>query len=144
MKRFIMTVIMLFLFVVPVNALTLAWDAYSDPEASVLRIYGGASESGSWAIVVGDIPTTYEASQLPDNPNDNERVYYTIRAYDSVNDLESANSNIVSFYWTTGGGGSEGAAAVSGIRFLNCNPYDAMPDDGSPEWAICDGRYNKQ
>lgn len=139
----LIVIVMVMLCVGLANALTTAWDSYTDPNANIFRIYSSLNESGPWAVLIDDIPLSHVAAEIPDHTTDNERVYYIIRAYDSVDDLESENSDIVSFYWTTGGGGYEGPSSVMGIRLLDCDPYDAIPDDGSPEWQICDGRYGK-
>ena len=119
MKKLIsfISVVFLFTFLLTTShAMTVAWDAYTDTEAT----------------------------EIPDNPNDQERVYYMMRAYDSGEDAESGNSNVISYFWTTGGGGHTGPAGVGGVSLIDCGPLDNISDDGSPEWDICQGRHNKQ
>ena len=146
MKKLIsfISVVFLFTFLLTTShAMTVAWDAYTDTEATDLRIYHSLDQS-TWSLLVDSIPTNIVASEIPDNPNDQERVYYMMRAYDSGEDAESGNSNVISYFWTTGGGGHTGPAGVGGVSLIDCGPLDTISDDGSPEWDICQGRHNKQ
>lgn len=120
---------------------TLVWDAYTDTEADSLRIYQSTTgDAGPWTAIVNSIPTDMIASDVPNGP-DNTRVHYMMRAHSSGLDVESSNSDTVSFFWTTGGGGSTGPAGIGGIRLLDCTEYDGVPDDGSDNWDICAGRH---
>ena len=143
MKKFLIGILIsMFLFTTSASAMTLAWDAYTDPIATNLAIYV-SQDNNVWSILVDNIPTASVASEIPDHQTNNQRMYYMMRAFDSVNNEESANSESVSFYWTADGGGFEGPAGVGGIRLLDCSILDGTPDDGSPDWALCDGRHNK-
>ena len=134
----------LMLVVVPsAYALTLAWNSYSDTGATDLRIYHSLDQS-EWTLLVDSIPTDMVASEIPDG-SVNTRVYYMMRAVDTNPnpDAESGNSNVVSYFWTTSGQGYTGPTAVGGITLINCGPLDNIPDDGSPEWEICNSRHKK-
>lgn len=121
---------------------TIVWDTYTDTEADTLRIYQSSTKPYNWQELTFGIAKDNVAAEVPAGP-DNTRVYYKMNAHDSTNDMESSDSDVVSFYWTTGGGGTVGPAGVGGIRLLDCSTYDSITDDGSPEWDICAGRYNK-
>ena len=138
-------IVLVLLFAIPLaaNALTLAWNSYSDTGATDLRIYHSLDQS-EWTLLVDSIPTDMVASEIPDG-SENTRVYYMMRAVDTNPnpDAESGNSNVVSYFWTTGGNGHTGPTAVGGITLINCGPLDNIPDDGSPEWEICNSRHKK-
>ena len=136
------SIVLVLLLITSAHALTLAWDPYSDTVTTDLRIYTSIDKT-TWSILVDSIPADEVASEIPDNLNDYERVYYMMRAYDSVNDEESGNSNVVSYFWTSGGSGHTGPAGVGGVRLLDCSSFDAIPDDGSAEWTLCNDRHNK-
>ena len=145
MKKLIslFTIVLATLFIIgSASAMTLAWDAYTDTKATDLRIYSSLDQS-TWAILLDSIPTGSVAAEIPDNPVDNQRVHYLMRAFDSVSSQESGDSNSISFYWTTGGAGFEGPAGVDSIKFLDCDPFDGIADDGTAEWGLCNGRFNK-
>jgi len=127
------------------SAMTLAWDTFIDPVATDLRIYSTTdpTDPATWSILVDSIPTNMVASELDDHTTDGERVYYKMRSYDSNNQEESGDSNVVSFYWTESGAGHTGPAAVGGIKLLDCDYYDGISDDDSNNWDICNERYNK-
>ena len=130
-----------------VNAMTLAWDVYTDSKATNLRIYQSLDQT-NWTILVDNIPTDMVASEIPDHTTDYERVYYMMRAADTTvptNDPkhESPNSNVISYYWTTGGSGHTGPEAVNGVTLIDCGYYDNIPDDGSSQWDLCMNRHNK-
>lgn len=122
--------------------MTLAWDEYTDTAATDLRIYHSTDQT-NWTVLVDSIPTSMVASEIPDNANNQERVYYMMRGANTTAtpEEESGNSNIVSYFWTTSGGGHTGPAGVGGISLIDCEPYDSKPDDGSPEWETCSNRY---
>jgi len=137
-------IVLVLLFAIPLaaNALTLAWNSYSDTGATDLRIYHSLDQS-EWTLLVDSIPTDMVASEIPDG-SVNTRVYYMMRAVDTNPnpDAESGNSNVVSYFWLEGGGHT-GPSAVGGITLINCGPLDNIPDDGSPEWDICNSRHKK-
>lgn len=139
-KILVAIVIALFLFVTSASALTVAWDTYNDPIATSLRIYS-STDNTNWTLLVPDIPTSSTSVQVPNHTVDNQRVYYLLRAHDSAGNQESGDSNVITFYWTTGGNGVVGPAPVTGIRPLDCSVHDTSPDDGSPEWDLCQGRH---
>ena len=125
-----------------VHAMSVAWDQYTDTKATDLRIYSSVDQT-NWSILVDSIPTDQVAAEIPNHSQDYQRVYYMMRAHDVVANEESPDSESISFYWTTGGQGHVGPAGIQGIKLLDCAPYDAIADDGSPEWGICNGRFNK-
>lgn len=135
--QIILALILLFAMPLMASAMTLVWDPYSDELADSFTIYHSTDQS-NWVELVENIPTSYIATEIPDGA-DNTRIYYMMRAVFA--DGESGNSNVVTYYWTTGGGGHTGPAAVGGVSLLDCGPLDNIADDGSPEWDICNERY---
>jgi len=98
--------------------LVLAWEPYSDPNATGLRLQSSLDQQ-TWAALVDNIPTDNIAVAVPNHTADYERVYYRLVAFNAT-DI-SDPSNVVSFYWTTGGGGSEGVGSPGNLRFIDCN-----------------------
>ena len=120
MKKLLLTI--LFVLVVGVSysfaELVLAWDAYSDPNATGLRLQSSLNQT-TWATLVDNIPTDSIATAVPNHITDYERVYYRLVAFNATD--VSDPSNVISFYWTTGGGGSEGVGSPGNLRFINCD-----------------------
>lgn len=112
--------------------MTLAWDTYTDLNATGLKIESSLDQS-TWITLVDDIATNYVASEIPDNPTDDQRVYYRMKAFNGTE--ESEPSNIVSYYWTTDGGGHSGPAAVGGIRLLDCD--NILQDTNHADYNTC-------
>ena len=138
MKKMLFVLFVSICLTVPGYAMTLAWDDYVDSSADGLRVYHSVNES-TWSVLVDNIPTSFSATEVPDNPVDNVRVYYLLRAFNDSG--ESIDSNTVSYFWATGGGGTVGPAAVVGISLIDCSIFDSISDDGSLEWDLCKGRY---
>ena len=138
MKKLLLALLISLCLTVQALSMTLAWDSYSDPEADVLRVYH-STDQATWTPLIDSIPTNMVAVELPDHTADNTRVYYLLRASGDAG--EGPDSNVVSYFWTTDGGGRTGLGAVTGISLLDCSAYDAISDDGSLEWGLCDGRY---
>ena len=138
MKRLFIAILLLTIMVPLAFAWTAAWDEYTDSTAQ-LRIYQ-SDDQVNWAIIVDNIPYTYQSSEVPAGTRDT-RIYYRMTAFNS--DLESAPSNTISLYWNRDGVGFEGPAAVGNLYILDCEPYDLIEDDESYEWAVCNARYNK-
>jgi hypothetical protein len=137
-KKSLLILVALLFFAVSVQAMTLAWDPYSDPQATDLRVYHSTSSSGPWSLLVDSIPKDKVSSEIPDGA-DYTRIYYLMRAYDSAGDQESADSNIVSFYWTTGGAGHEGPAGIQEIKLLDCDSI--LSDPTNPDYELCTNRH---
>ena len=113
-------------------SMTLAWDIYTDSNATGLKIESSIDQS-VWATVVDNIPTTNVASEIPDNTTDDQRVYYRMKGFNAT--LESGPSNVVSYFWTTGGGGHSGPAPVGGVKLLDCD--EILLDDQHPNYNTC-------
>jgi hypothetical protein len=118
-----------------VQAMTLAWDSYTDPTATGLRIES-STNNVDFTTIVDDITTDNIASEVPDGP-DNTRVYYRMKAFNSTE--SSTPSNMVSFFWTTGGGGYSGLPPIDNIRLLDCDTI--LTDPSNPNYALCEGRH---
>jgi len=119
------------LFCSNVGAMNLKWDEYTDSSSSELRIYESTdpTEPRTYTILIPGIPTSDVTVNVPTGP-DNTRVYYIIRAYSADLDMESEDSNEVSYYWTTNGGGILGPAGVTGLTLIDCgiaNPDPVCP-----------------
>ena len=138
MKKFLVALVVVFglVLVNSASALTLAWDSYTDPNATGLRIYS-STDNTNWSVAVDNISTGMVASAIPDG-SDYTRVWYKMVAFDS-ND-ESAPSNTISFYWTFGGGGNEGLAPMNDIRLLDCDQILAGSDTHA-DYAVCESRH---
>lgn len=133
MKKLVIALFLsLFLFT-SVNAMTLAWDAYTDPAATNLRIEA-STDNITWNIEVDSIETSIVASDVPNGP-DSTRIWYRLRAYNTNTQEQSDPSNVVSYFWTTGGGGFEGVAPVDGVRLLDCD--EIILDDQHPDYDTC-------
>lgn len=116
----ILTVACLFL-VNSANALILAWDSYSDPEAEVLRIWYSTTESGEYTLLRDDIPKTAVSAEIPDHST-SERVYYRMTAINKSTNESSSYSNAVSYYWYgSGGGGTHGVSPPGGLSLIDCS-----------------------
>ena len=137
MKKFLVALFVFGLVLVnSANALTLGWGVYSDPTATGLRIQS-STDNSNWTTSVDNIATDKVASVIPDGA-DYTRVWYRIIAFNSTD--ASTPSNVVSFYWNTGGGGNEGLAPMSQIRLLDCDEILAGPDTHT-DYAICESRH---
>jgi hypothetical protein len=128
-KLFIVLLIMLFCS--NVGAMNLKWDEYTDSSSSELRIYQSTdpTKPREYTILIDNIPTSDVTVNVTTGP-DNTRVYYIIRAYSADLDMESKNSNEVSYYWTINGGGILGPAGVTGFTLIDCgiaNPDPVCP-----------------
>ena len=123
---------------VPVNAMTLAWDTYTDSTATGLRIEA-STDKANWSTIVDNIPTDKVAAEVPDGA-DYTRIYYRMKAFNS--DDISQPSEVVSFYWSTGGSGQTGLAPVDGIRLLDCDSI--LQDSNNPNYDTCLNRYIQQ
>ena len=134
-------IVLVLLFAIPLaaNALTLAWNPYTDTVATELRIYKSPTGIGdTWTELVFNIATNNVASEIPDGVV-NTRVYYKIIAVDTISipEVRSGDSNIVSYFWLEDGQGYTGPSAVGGITFIDCDNID----NTSPNWDICQGRH---
>ena len=139
LKKVILALFLSLFLIGSANALTVAWDAYTDTNATGLRIESSTDQT-NWSTSVDSIPTDAVASDIPDGP-DNTRVYYRMRAFDNATpENVSDPSNVISFYWTTGGGGFEGIAPVDGIKLLDCDAI--IQDDTHPDYDTCVNRHN--
>lgn len=139
MKKFLVALLVVvfgLVLVNPASALTLAWDSYTDPDATGLRIYS-STDNTNWSTSVDNIATDKVASDIPDG-SDYTRIWYKIVAFNANGD--SVPSNVVSFYWTFGGGGNEGLAPMNDIRLLDCDQILAGPDTHA-DYAICESRH---
>ena len=136
MKKLGLVILLLVFGLVPAaNALTLSWDTYSDVNATGLRIEKSADNS-TWTMAVDNIATDKVASDVPDG-GDFTRVYYRMRAFNATD--TSNPSNVISFYWSSGGGGYEGLAPVDGVRFLDCD--EILLDQNHADYATCESRH---
>jgi hypothetical protein len=135
MKRIILALFLCLLLASPAAALTLAWDAYTDPNGTNLRIYHSADNT-NFTILVDAIPINNVAAEFPDGP-DYTRIYYKMTAYNTED--ESSPSNTVSFMWSTGGGGSEGLLPMDTIRLMDCDTI--LQDPNHADYTLCQGRY---
>jgi hypothetical protein len=122
MKKYIyfMTV-MAVILLIPLLAraqMAVEWDAYSDPEATGLRLEQSVDKV-NWTTCLDNISTSDTSAVVPTYAQENVRVYYRMVAFNDTDDSEP--SNVISFYWTTGGGGHEGLGAPGLIRFIDCN-----------------------
>lgn len=127
MKKYIyLMAVLVAILLIPLMAraqMAVEWDPYSDPDAEGLRLQQ-SEDQVTWATCVDNIPTSDTTLAVPTYSKDNTRVYYRMVAY--AGEDVSEPSNVVSYYWTTGGGGHEGLAAPGMIRFIDCtNPADA-------------------
>ena len=111
------------------GAMAVAWDAYTDPIATGLRLEESTDQS-NWTIAVDNIPTSDTAVAIPTHQTENERVFYRLVAFNSTD--VSSPSNVISYFWTTGGGGYEGLQTPGLIKFIDCN------DPQGAEVQICD------
>ena len=136
MKRFFLALVLCLLLASPVNALTLAWDTYTDPDATGIRIYHSTNGT-DFALLIDNIPTDKVAVIVPDG-TDYTRVYYVATGFNETD--ESVNSNMVSFMWSTGGSGSTGVGPVDGIHLLDCDTI--LLDPQHADYALCNGRFN--
>lgn len=131
-KLFIVLLIMLFCS--NAGAMNLKWDLYEDSteaQVSELKIYQSTdpTEPREYTILIDNIPTSDVTVNVTTGP-DNTRVYYIIRAYSADLDMESKNSNEVSYYWTINGGGILGPAGVNNLKLIDCgiaNPDPVCP-----------------
>ena len=115
------------LFCSNAGAMNLKWDSYEDSQVSELRIYQRTTPTGEYTLLdTGLILPSEVTKSIPTGP-DNTRVYYIIRAYSSTLNMESENSNEVSYYWTTGGNGSIGPAGVTGLQLIDCGIANPDP-----------------
>ena len=119
----------------PAAGLTLVWDAYDDPNATGIRIYH-STDNTNFTILVDNIPTDKVACEIPQG-SDYTRIYYHATGFNT--DDESLPSNVVSFMWSTGGGGSEGLLPMDTIRLLDCE--SVLQDPNHADYATCQGRY---
>lgn len=109
--------------------LAVAWDPYNDPDATGLRLEQSLDQQ-NWEALVDNIPTDAVATGVPNHTADYQRVYYRLVAFNA--DEVSDPSNVISYYWTTGGGGTEGIGSPGNLRFIDCdNPQ------GTAEQQIC-------
>lgn len=139
MKKIIIALFLSLFLISSANALTVAWDTYTDANATGLRIESSTDQS-TWSTAVDNIPTNLISSEIPDGPNAT-RVYYRMRAFDDATpENVSDPSNVISFYWTTGGGGFEGIAPVDGIKLLDCETIEL--DVNHPDYDTCVNRHN--
>ena len=139
LKKVILALFLSLFLIGSANALTVAWDTYTDTNATGLRIESSLDQT-NWSTVVDNIPTDAVASEIPDGP-DSTRVYYRMRAFDNATpENVSDPSNVISYYWTTGGGGFEGIAPVDGIKLLDCDAI--IQDDTHPDYDTCVNRHN--
>lgn len=136
MRKILISLALTLIFAVTANAaMTVAWDTYTDPVATGLRLES-STDNSTWTTAVGDIPTSMVASDIPNGP-DNTRVYYRMVAFNASEDADP--SNIISFYWTTGGNGFEKVAPATGIKFLDC--ASILLDNTDPDYGTCLNRY---
>ena len=115
------------------SAYRIAWDeVVADPVVTGYTLYSTTTptDEASWSELANYGNVTL--GDLPDNPNDDERVYYRLTATNA--DGESGPSNVISFYWETGsaGGGPVngwvGPQAPTLFRIVDCtkNPSDPV------------------
>lgn len=133
LKKYLLSIIFTLLFGIfaqsAIGAMALAWDTYSDPLATGLRLEESIDNS-NWSTLVDNIPTSDTAVAVPTHQTENERVFYRLVAFNSTD--VSSPSNVISYFWTTGGGGYKGLQTPGLIRFIDCsNPTGA-------EVQICD------
>jgi hypothetical protein len=134
MKKFFMySLVIIFTFGILsiAQAMSIQWDTYTDENASGLRIESSIDKI-TWNIIVDDILTSKIASEIP-NGQSYTRIYYRIVAFNATD--QSLPSNIVSFYWTEGGGGHEGLAPASNIQLLDCDLI--LEDTNHPDYSTC-------
>jgi len=141
LKKIIIALFLSLFLIGSANALTVAWDAYTDDTATGLRIESSIDQS-TWSTAVDNIPTTNVASDIPDGP-DSTRVYYRMRAFDDATPQNVSDpSNVISYFWTTGGGGHEGIAPVDGIKLLDCDAI--LQDANHPDYNTCVNKHTLQ
>ena len=136
MKKIFLIALMVICFSFNAHALTLVWNPYLDTTATFLRIES-STDGINYIIAVDTIPTAMVATAIPNGP-DQTRVYYRMRAYNDID--QSTTSNVVSFYWTTGGGGWEGLSPVDNIHLLDCDAI--LTDPNHADYALCTGQWN--
>lgn len=136
-KLFLLVLAIVFGMATSASALTLAWDSYTDPDATGLRIEASTDGGANWSTLVDNIPTTYTAANIPDG-TEYTRVFYRMRAFNATDTSDPSNS--VSFYWLPDGGGYEGLAPVNGIKLLDCDEILAGPSD-HPDFGTCQNAY---
>lgn len=135
LKKVIIALFLSLFLIGSANALTVAWDAYTDDTATGLRIESSIDQT-NWSTVVDNIPTDAVASDIPDGV-DYTRVYYRMKAFNATD--VSDPSNVISYYWTTGGGGHTGIAPVDGVKLLDCDTI--LQDDTDPNYSTCVNRH---
>ena len=135
MKRTFLVFALCLLLASPAFPLTLAWDTYTDPDATGIKIYSSVNGT-DFTLLVDNIPKTDVAVEIPDGP-DYTRVYYHATGFNATD--ESVPSNQISFMWSTGGGGTSGLGPVDGIHLLDCDTI--LQDPQHADYAICQGRH---
>ena len=109
--------------------MAVAWDPYTDTGATGLRLQQSTDQS-NWTTCVDNISIGDTSLEVPTYSQENTRVYYRLLAFNA--EEVSEPSNVVSYFWTTGGGGYEGLATPGLIRWIDCK----NPKDGG-EQQIC-------
>jgi len=104
----------------------LAWDPYSDPNATELRVYSNTVNQfpGATSTMLGTaLPTSATISPPLTGPSVAGRVYYNLAAYGNVNGngVEVFADQSVSILWDGSGGGTlEPVSKPGGIRLIDC------------------------
>jgi len=125
-------IVLVLLFAIPLAAsaqMALAWDEYTDPTATYLRIES-STDNSSFSTLVNDISTEALGSLVPNHTTDNQRVYYRLIAYNTSD--QSTPSNTVSYFWTTNGGGQQGLLKPGDIHFVDCS----NPQGGEVQFCL--------
>lgn len=119
LRNLILTILVLSFFaIVPAAyaAMAVMWDQYTDPNATGLRIESSTDQS-DWSIEKDNIDTGDTGASITAGA-DNTRVYYRMKAFNATD--VSDPSNVVSFFWTTGGDGSVGLQTPGVAGFVDC------------------------
>ena len=135
MKRILIGLILTMFMFASANAMTVAWDAYTDTAATGLRIESSTDQS-TWSTAVNNIPVNMTATDIP-NGADNTRMYYRMLAFNASE--TSDPSHVITFFWTTGGNGYENISPVNGIKLLDC--VTIMQNSAHPDYDTCVNRY---
>jgi hypothetical protein len=130
-----LVVVMLAVVPAAYAAMAVQWDPYSDPYADKLVIQSSENQT-TWSTVTDNISTSDTYAAIPTYGTNNIMVYYRLIAVDTDKQSNDpgyfASSNVINYYWTTGGGGQITISPPGGFGFIDCS----NPADGS-EQGIC-------